>query len=71
MSDIGERLPVEVDKLEETHNMKCLWVESKVKELESKILGLKRQLEGAELLKDQYVTKLKMMQQSIPTKEVK
>ena len=63
--DIGSKLPVNIEEPEETKSMKLLWVESKVRELESKICSLKRQLEGAELLKKEFEAKYTLLKTSL------
>ena len=68
MGDLGSHYPVEITEPEETKNMKMLWVESKVKELESKIANLKRQLEGAELLRTECLAKYNMLKNSVDVK---
>jgi hypothetical protein len=72
MADFGDKLPVPINReVKETKEMRKLWLDSQIKELEARISAKKRELLHLETLLTQTKQGFEMLEKSIDAEIVK
>ena len=72
MADFGDKLPVPIDReVKETKEMRKLWLDSQIKELEARISAKKRELLHLDTLLKQTKQGFEMLDKAIDAERVK